>query len=63
MEKDLNAQEQVVRFISDLVYNLSLRMLGNPADAQDATQEICLRVLDKLSTFHLKSKFQRGSID
>ncbi len=57
MEKDLNAQEEVVRFVSDLVFNLSLRMLGNPADAQDASQEICLRILDKLSTFRFESSF------
>ncbi len=41
VEKNMDAQEQVVRSVSDLVYNLSLRMLGNLADAQDASQEIC----------------------
>lgn len=57
MNKDTAAQEQVLRSVSDLVYNLSLRMLGNPADAQDASQEICLRILDKLSTFRFESEF------
>ena len=57
VEKNMDAQEQVVRSVSDLVYNLSLRMLGNIADAQDASQEICLRILDKLSTFRFESEF------
>lgn len=57
VEKNMDAQEQVVRSVSDLVYNLSLRMLGNLADAQDASQEICLRILDKLSTFRFESEF------
>ena len=41
VEKNMDAQEQFVRSVSDIVYNLSLSMLGNLADAQDASQEIC----------------------
>jgi RNA polymerase sigma factor (sigma-70 family) len=39
------------------VYRLALRMLGNPADAEDAAQEILLRVLTHLSTFRGESAF------
>jgi RNA polymerase sigma factor (sigma-70 family) len=39
------------------MYRLSLRMLGQPADAEDAAQEILLRVLTRLSTFRGESAF------
>lgn len=39
------------------LYRLSLRFLGHPADAEDATQEILLRLTTRLSTFEGRSKF------
>jgi RNA polymerase sigma factor (sigma-70 family) len=39
------------------MYRLSLRFLGNPADAQDATQEILIRLTTHLSTFEGRSSF------
>jgi len=51
------ALEQVVRSIQDRVHHLSMRMLVNPADACDATQEILILVITKLSTFEGKSSF------
>ncbi len=53
-----DALESVVVFIQDDVYKLSIRMLCNPDDAQDATQEIILSVITKLSTFQFKSAFK-----
>ncbi|MEM7114929.1 MAG: RNA polymerase sigma factor [Chloroflexota bacterium] len=52
------ALEQVVVAIQDKIYYLALRMLANVEDAQDATQEIMIRVITKLSTFQFNSKFQ-----
>ena len=37
---DRDAFEVLVRFKVDAVYRTSLAILGNPADAQDATQEV-----------------------
>jgi RNA polymerase sigma factor (sigma-70 family) len=37
------------------VYRLALRMLGHPADAEDAAQEILIQVITHLSTFEGRS--------
>jgi RNA polymerase sigma factor (sigma-70 family) len=50
--------EAVVRESKDLVYNLALRMLGNPADAEDATQEILMRLVTKIDMFRGESSFR-----
>lgn len=52
------ALEQVIRSIQDKVHHLSMRMLVNPDDAADATQEILILVMTKLSTFEGRSAFQ-----
>lgn len=48
---DRAAIADVVRLLQDPLYRLALRMVGRPADAEDATQEILLRVLDKLESW------------
>lgn len=57
MEGDKEALEAVLVDIQDLVYNLSLRMLGMPADAEDASQEILIKVMTRLSSFRKESSF------
>ncbi len=52
------ALEKLVRNIQDDIYHLSMRILVNPADADDATQEILILVITKLSTFERKSSFK-----
>jgi len=52
------ALESIVVAIQDNVYYLSLRMLCDQEAAKDATQEILILVITKLSTFRFKSKFQ-----
>ena len=44
-EGDEVALEAVVRALQDRIYNLALRMLWHPSDAEDATQEILLKVI------------------
>ena len=45
VEGDRKALEIVISDIQDFVFNLSLRMLGTIADAQDATQDILIKVI------------------
>jgi len=42
------ALERLVRTLQRPLFNLSIRMLGNAADAEDATQEILIRVITHL---------------
>lgn len=54
---DRTALEEVVRQIQDKVYGLAMRMLSHPADAEDATQEILMKVVTHLATFRGDSAF------
>ena len=56
-EGDKKALESVVASVQDIVFNLSLRMLGTFADAEDATQDILLKVITHLSSFRGESAF------
>lgn len=55
---DAQALETLVRAVQGHVYHLSIRMLADPMAAQDATQEILIRIITKLSTFQGDSKFE-----
>jgi RNA polymerase sigma factor (sigma-70 family) len=55
---DRTALDELVNSVKDLAYNLALRMLGSPADAQDATQEILIRVVTNLDSFRGESAFR-----
>ena len=48
---DLGAFEEIYRAHSPKLYSLALRMLGNPADAEDLLQEIFLSAHRKLDGF------------
>ncbi|MDN5215228.1 RNA polymerase sigma factor [Fulvivirgaceae bacterium BMA12] len=54
---DRDALESVILEIKDMVYHLSLKMLLFADDAQDATQEILVRIITHLSTFKGESRF------
>ncbi|MBS7007407.1 RNA polymerase sigma factor [Anaerostipes sp.] len=54
---DKEALEAVILSVRDLIFNLSLRMLGTFADAEDATQDIILKIMTHLSTFRKESSF------
>ena len=55
---DRNALERLVRAIQGDLYGLALRMLCNREDAEDATQEILVRVVTRLSQFDFRSKLK-----
>ncbi len=54
---DKHALEELIISVKDKIYNLSLRMLWNPSDAEDVTQEILIKVITNLSKFRHESKF------
>jgi len=54
---DERAFEQLYQHYSRRVYSLCLRLLGNPADAEDVTQEVFLQVHRKLKTFRGDAAF------
>ena len=54
---DKAALEQLLTGVQDMVFNFSLRMLGTIPDAEDASQEILIRVMTHLSAFRRESSF------
>lgn len=55
---DHEAFAELVRRHHGLVYNLCLRLVGQPADAADATQEVFLRVFTRLGHFRGRARFR-----
>jgi RNA polymerase sigma-70 factor (ECF subfamily) len=49
--------EQVFHDYAPRVFNLSRRMLGNDADAEDVTQDVLVQVLRKADTFRGEASF------
>lgn len=54
---DAAALEALVASVRDRVYRLALRMVARPADAEDATQEILIRVITRLGSFRGDAAF------
>jgi RNA polymerase sigma factor (sigma-70 family) len=54
---DSQALSRLVREVQHPVYRLALRFLGHPEDAQDATQEILVRLVTHLGQFEGRSQF------
>jgi RNA polymerase sigma factor (sigma-70 family) len=54
---DRDALSDLVRELQHPMYRLALRFLGHPEDAQDACQEILVRIVTRLGTFEGRSKF------
>jgi RNA polymerase sigma factor (sigma-70 family) len=54
---DKDVLEDIIRKCQDKVYGLAIRMLFIPADAEDATQEILVKIITHLGTFRGESRF------
>ncbi|MFR3687600.1 MAG: RNA polymerase sigma factor [Enterococcus sp.] len=54
---DSDSLAELLSEVKDSVFNLSLRMLGNVFDAEDATQEILLKIVTNLASFKQQSRF------
>ncbi len=50
--------EQLITRHQAWIYNIARRMLYNPLDAEDATQEILIKVITKLGAFESRSSFR-----
>ncbi len=57
LQGDRMAFGHLVQAYERPVYNLTYRMLGDSAEAEDAAQETFLRAYDKLATFQPERKF------
>ncbi|MBI4961971.1 MAG: RNA polymerase sigma factor [Desulfomonile tiedjei] len=57
IQGDKTSLEALVRQIQDRIYGLAMRMLGRPVDAEDATQEILVKIVTHLGSFRQDSSF------
>jgi RNA polymerase sigma factor (sigma-70 family) len=57
LKGDRAALEKLIRKHQHWIYNIAIRMVGNPADAEDITQEVLIKMITHLSTFKGKSAF------
>ena len=55
---DRVALEELVSAVADDVYGLAIRMLWHPHDAEDATQEVLVKVITNLGTFRGEAAFR-----
>lgn len=55
---DKKALAALLLSVQDTVFNLSLRMLGTFGDAEDAAQDILLKIMTHLSSFRGESSFE-----
>lgn len=56
-KRDLKSFEILINTYSRTVYNILYRMLGNEEDAKDISQEVFMKIYDKIHTFNMQSKF------
>jgi len=54
--------EALLESVYDRVFNLSIRYLGDPDSAKDATQEICIKILTKYDSFRGESLFSTWAL-
>jgi RNA polymerase sigma factor (sigma-70 family) len=55
---DRKALEDLLHRHQGWIFNIALRMLYHPQDAEDATQEILVKILTRLSSFEGRSTFR-----
>lgn len=57
MEGDGNAIEQLIKSVQDRIYGLAVKMLYSIPDAEDAAQEILIKIVTRLGSFRKESAF------
>lgn len=57
VEGNKESLEKLINSIQSLIFNLSLRFLWNRMDAEDASQEILVKIIINLGKFDGRSKF------
>jgi RNA polymerase sigma factor (sigma-70 family) len=55
---DKHSLESLVRRHQDWIYNIALRMVFNPDEASDVTQEVLIKIITKLAGFEGRSSFR-----
>ncbi len=55
---DDRSLELLIKRHQDYVYNVSLKLFSDPEDAQDATQEVLIKVVTNLTSFKGNSQFR-----
>src|SRR6202049_2341143 len=55
---DRAALEKLVLRHQAWIYNIAVRMVFQPQDAEEVTQEVLIKVITKLATFKGESKFR-----
>jgi RNA polymerase sigma factor (sigma-70 family) len=55
---DRDALTAIIERHRPWIYNIALRMMGDPGSAEDATQDIFIKVLKKIGTFEGRSSFR-----
>ena len=56
-DRDERAFRELIEGHRDRVYNITFRMLGNRAEAEDVAQEVFITVFKTIETFREESKF------
>jgi len=59
VDGDRGALDSLVQALQGDIYGLALRMLWNREGAEDATQEILVRVVTRLSQFDFRSRLKK----
>ncbi len=58
LEGDIQSLEAIVARLQNDIYNLALKFLWHPQDAEDATQEILLKIILNLNRFEFRSSLR-----
>lgn len=54
---DRKALEKIVNQFQPIIFNIALRMVWNRQDAEDVTQEVLIKVITHIASFHFESRF------
>jgi RNA polymerase sigma factor (sigma-70 family) len=54
---DGKALEKIVEQFQPIIFNIALRMVWNRQDAEDVTQEVLIKVITHIASFHFESRF------